>query len=651
MPTSDENTEIPETSDTREAGLPPDAHAQGGIPAAVVGVALLHQDTILWADETMASLLGYDVSELAGLPLGDVRATALIAGNQSLPFCTLVQRATVARLSFTLIGAKEHHTACEAWVQSVAVPGHVSLRLVTIVDLAKSLRSQESSRLITAGQLAAGIAHNFGNLLAAIQMRAELAQLEETRASLEELCETVLRVCPRGVETCRNLMALARPQDSEPEVLCLDDLIWEAIETARPQLQAHAIAITLQLNSGSHRVRVSRTEMEHVFVNLLINASHAMPDGGSLVVRTSVAKTVTGNCLVAEFKDNGTGIAPTDLPRVFEPFFTTKGRFGEPGIVGSGLGLSVCRSVVQSYGGTISIDSVVSKGTVVRISLPVCEIGGVREHRQSLGGVAEPAPVPKRVLLVDHRPRVGEVLAKALERWGVGVDIVADPAEATAYLTDRYPDLVVTHTSLLAANAGLLPYLNSAFGAPPLLVWGQVGLEGTEAGQLLWSGVKGIPRKPVPFSEVPEMVLRELGIPQPPETEERSCSDPSEMLLLAEDDPEVAVPLATYLETLGYHVIRACSADEAIEQLETAVFQAAIIDWAMPGGGGRRVVDRVRSLPHPPVVLVVSGRVDTEASLAISGLGSIAAYLKKPVSLSELSRVLHTKLVERRRLN
>lgn len=646
MSTFNENTEIPETFDTRGADLPPDAQPERGVPSALVGVALLYQDIILWADEPMASLLGYGVSELPGLPLGEVRATALISESQPLPFHALVQRATIARLRFTLIGARDHRTTCEAWVQTVAVPGHVSLRLVTIVDLDKTIRSQESSRLITAGQLAAGIAHNFGNLLAAIQMRAELAQLERTTAALEDLCETVLRVCPRGVETCRNLMALARPQDSEPEVLCLDDLIWEAIETTRPQLQAHAIALTLQLNSGHHRVRVSRTEMEHVFVNLLINASHAMPDGGSLVVRTFVTRANTGECLVAEFGDSGTGIAPTDLPRVFEPFFTTKGRFGEPGIVGSGLGLSVCRSIVQSYGGTISVDSVVSQGTIVRVSLPICESGSVREHRQSLEGISDPALLPKRVLIVDHRPRVGEVLAKAIERWGVAVDIVVDPTEAAAYLADMHPDLVVTHTSLLAEDAGLLPYLNCTPKLPPFVAWGDAALVETEDGQLLRCGVQWVTQEPVPFSKVPELVLRELEIPQTTETDERPCSDPSKLLLLAEDDPEVAAPLAAYLGSVGYRVIMVCSADEAIEQLETVVFQAAIIDWAMPGGGGRRVVDHIQLLPHPPVVLVVSGRIDTEAVLAINGLGSIAAYLQKPVSLSELSRVLHTKLVE-----
>jgi two-component system NtrC family sensor kinase len=109
-------------------------------------------------------------------------------------------------------------------------------------------------------------------------------------------------------------------------------------------------------------IQANPGQLQQVFMNLIINAHHAMPEGGQLVIRTG---TVPGGRVFIEMEDSGVGIPPEDLDRIFDPFFTTK----EEG-KGTGLGLSVSRNIVQNHGGVIGVQSTLGIGTIFRIVLP-----------------------------------------------------------------------------------------------------------------------------------------------------------------------------------------------------------------------------------------------------------------------------------------
>jgi signal transduction histidine kinase len=116
-------------------------------------------------------------------------------------------------------------------------------------------------------------------------------------------------------------------------------------------------------------IQADTQQLRQVFLNLLTNASDAMPDGGTLTVRAKQQALETGApAVVIEFSDSGVGVEPADLPKLWEPFFTTK-----PEGKGTGLGLPICRRTVEEHHGTIEIDSLPGKGTTVRIILPATE--------------------------------------------------------------------------------------------------------------------------------------------------------------------------------------------------------------------------------------------------------------------------------------
>ncbi|MBI3325340.1 MAG: hypothetical protein HYZ81_01360, partial [Nitrospinae bacterium] len=129
----------------------------------------------------------------------------------------------------------------------------------------------------------------------------------------------------------------------------------------------HRVTVVREFAPDVPMIHADRQQVRQVFLNLLTNASDAMPQGGTLTLRAAVGTLDAGTpAVVIEFADTGVGIAPADLPKVMEPFFTTK-----PEGRGTGLGLPICRRIVQEHQGTLDIASELGSGTRVRITLPL----------------------------------------------------------------------------------------------------------------------------------------------------------------------------------------------------------------------------------------------------------------------------------------
>ncbi|HVO30050.1 MAG TPA: ATP-binding protein, partial [bacterium] len=197
---------------------------------------------------------------------------------------------------------------------------------------------------------------------------------------------------------------------------------------ARHSLQVRAVlesAIAMTWNEIRHRallvreldtvpaVRANEARLGQVFLNLLLNAAQAIPEGRARSHRIVVRTFMEGGNVVIEVEDSGAGIPPDVLPRIFDPFFTTK-----PVGQGSGLGLSICRGIVAAVGGTLDVRSEVGRGTTARVVLPP----------DTAAEVAAPAPVAPtaertrgRVLVVDDEPLIVLAVRRAL---GPDVDVV-----------------------------------------------------------------------------------------------------------------------------------------------------------------------------------------------------------------------------------
>ncbi|MBI3330320.1 MAG: PAS domain S-box protein [Nitrospinae bacterium] len=224
-----------------------------------------------------------------------------------------------------------------------------------------------SERLALAGQLASGLAHEIGTPLNVIAGTAEylLTELpteDPRRADLEIISQETHRVA----DLVRRLLGLVRERGELRAPVDLDALLDHTLRLLEYRFQKEKIAVVKQYTADLPPVLGVRQQLEQVFLNLLVNAWHAMPEGGTITVTTRP----DGPQAVVEIADTGCGIPEEHLGRLFEPFFTTK-----PPEQGTGLGLSVAHHLITAHGGHIEITSQVNPGTTATITLPLASGG------------------------------------------------------------------------------------------------------------------------------------------------------------------------------------------------------------------------------------------------------------------------------------
>ncbi|MBZ0236899.1 MAG: hypothetical protein K8M05_31510 [Deltaproteobacteria bacterium] len=230
----------------------------------------------------------------------------------------------------------------------------------------------QSRRLETVGRLAAGVAHDFNNVLTVVF--AEVSRLtrmgdDKIKASAGNIKEAA----EHAAALTRQLMSFGRQQVRRPELLDLAQVTTQ-LERLLGKFVGDRIQFAIEPGDGVPPVRADRTEVEQVLLNLVTNARDAMPDGGALTVRTGVATAeMRARCpgidgepaVYLSVSDTGTGIAPEVRSRLFEPFFTTK-EIGK----GTGLGLATVQAIAGSAGGAVLVDSEPGKGSTFTVVLP-----------------------------------------------------------------------------------------------------------------------------------------------------------------------------------------------------------------------------------------------------------------------------------------
>ncbi|TNF10977.1 MAG: HAMP domain-containing protein [Rhodobacteraceae bacterium] len=221
-----------------------------------------------------------------------------------------------------------------------------------------------SEKLAAVGEITASVAHEINNPVAVIQGNLDLARSnlgEDGRRAEEEFRLIDDQVYRIGVIVSK-LLHFARPEEysGADRLVDLSQVARDCLVLTRHQIQAAGITSIVETKSTS-QVHMSRTELQQVVVNLILNAVHAMPGGGTL----RVATTEASGEVILSVEDTGTGIDPSVLPRIFDPFFTTKQAQG------TGLGLSISQQLVSRAGGRISASSTPGRGSRFEIILPV----------------------------------------------------------------------------------------------------------------------------------------------------------------------------------------------------------------------------------------------------------------------------------------
>ena len=198
----------------------------------------------------------------------------------------------------------------------------------------------QASKLATIGELAASIAHELNNPLATISLRTErlLGEVAEGDAKRRPL-EIIGQETERMGNLVSNLLQFSRRDHRQLSTMDIPKEIESTLEFIEHSLRSRKIRVVLEFAASLPPFHADRQQLRQLFLNLLTNASDAMPQGGTLTVRVAA---VNGDALAIEFADTGTGVTSDDLARVWEPFFTTKGE-GK----GTGLGLAICRRIVE----------------------------------------------------------------------------------------------------------------------------------------------------------------------------------------------------------------------------------------------------------------------------------------------------------------
>jgi PAS domain S-box-containing protein len=237
----------------------------------------------------------------------------------------------------------------------------------------------QAAKLATMGELAASIAHELNNPLATVSLRAEslldhFAPTDPGRRELEIIGQEVERMS----RLVANLLHSSRSQRSTSS-LDVREEIESSLELMGAYLRRHQIAVKTGFAPDLPLVLADRQQLRQVFLNLFTNARDAMPRGGTLTIRVGVDEADRGGAnpapahIAVTIADTGAGIPPEALSKVWEPFYTTK-----PEGQGTGLGLPICRRIVEEHGGTIRLASAPHQGTTVSLTLPVMRPSSVQ---------------------------------------------------------------------------------------------------------------------------------------------------------------------------------------------------------------------------------------------------------------------------------
>ena len=224
-------------------------------------------------------------------------------------------------------------------------------------------------RVSSLGVLAGGVCHELNNALTPILNYAKLGLRNPDPKYRERAFEKILEASQRAAAITGGVLGLARPHADRREPADLVRLAEEVILLVGKDLSRSRVHIDFQAD-GRPYARVNPAQIQQVLLNLVINARQAMPKGGS--VRLRVAEDASARLAELSVADTGIGIAPADLRHIFDPFFTTKHGPDDSGLGGTGLGLSVCRDIVEAHHGRLRAESRVGQGTTFTLRLPAC---------------------------------------------------------------------------------------------------------------------------------------------------------------------------------------------------------------------------------------------------------------------------------------
>ncbi len=347
--------ELEEKVKERTAELTDEKEKLNSIVSAIGGGLVLidRQGKIQWANQMIKDMAGID---LTGLSCEDICFDCQITGSYAKDELETI-------VVSNLFNQKDKYFQ----ITTAPVKGedgelHGYIRLIQDVTEMKKMEEQmsNSEKLASIGRLAAGIAHEIGNPLTSIFSFVQILKEIEHDEFKKESLHTIHFHINRISEILKQLSGFTKMPVGEAKECQVNDVIESSIVLIQYDKKAREITMTRELDPSLPLVSADKNQLSQVFVNLILNAIDAMPEGGALTVKSFLR----GSDIVVQFQDTGVGIPQEDLIKIFDPFYTTKEK-------GTGLGLAVSYNIVKKMNGTLTVESQAGKGTIFTITLPV----------------------------------------------------------------------------------------------------------------------------------------------------------------------------------------------------------------------------------------------------------------------------------------
>jgi nitrogen-specific signal transduction histidine kinase len=388
-------------------------------------------------------------------------------GNEvSVPLAGVSSRKMAAEVWCCPLGDREHHDV----VVLVSCP---------LFDVYRRKLRARKDRLTTVGQLSAGMTHELNNILTAIIGWTQIALRDPSRVEVVESALSVMdENCRRAKGIIDDLMGFVRDDASGEMHVQPADIADDVLRVLAWELDNAGVSV----NRGYRAVppvRGDRRRLFQVFLNIVLNAMQAMPEGGKLTITT----VREGDSVRVAFQDTGTGMDAETAAMVFEPLFTTKSS--------SGLGLALCREIVEQHCGSIGVVSEPGAGSTFTVELPAAE--ELRTTQHPVPGVGQKPPAGLAILVVEAERDVREMISAALRMVDVPVTAVSSGVEAMAVCRRQEFDVAFIDATLPGTScaflAGKLRELSP--GVRIVTVSGRGDAQGPEV-----TGADGFLRKP-----------------------------------------------------------------------------------------------------------------------------------------------------------
>ena len=321
--------------------------------------------------------------------------------------------------------------------------------VVTRLDITERKRAEQqievqretlhqNEKLSALGGLLAGVAHELNNPLSVVLGQSLIMQETATDAKAAERATKIGKAAERCARIVKTFLAMARQQPARTSNVTVDEIIASALEVAGYSIRSSHIELSLELEPDLPSIWADPDQLSQVWINLLVNAEHALHDWeGQRKIVVSTRLHPDSGSVEVRVADTGPGIPKAILPRIFEPFFTTK----DVGS-GTGIGLSFCHRIVQSHGGTITVETGDGGGTVFVVTLPA---SGHVDGRAEIA-VKEDTPKPAGLdcLVIDDEEEVGELIADVLRLDGFRVVVAGSGKEALRQLKNQSFALILS---------------------------------------------------------------------------------------------------------------------------------------------------------------------------------------------------------------